>query len=383
MLTVVIDTTVLGADWLLQAPASTFVVMESTHGRLRLVVPELVLKEATNLYAREFRSTAKALEDAARKHRRMSLEEATSERTNLPFPSDHEQAATAYGVRLRELLQNAEAVICPLPQVPHAQLVARALAGDQPFDGRGHNGYRDALVWHNVLEVAQQYGRVAFVSGNASDFAATRNEPSVLAERLQQDLADLREAGFPNAEVILHANLSALVQTDFPPEEQAALELRVRLRRDRDFHKRVAEQLDGVWPNSWPEWEVDGDIDVEWEEQDLDMVGDVRDIQVDFTSAAEDDEVFVQLSAHADIQVAYTIRGSVAWFDNPPEILDQIEWDGRSDTGRYIDVVPATLTFEALYRPGAPELRDIKLTRIRESWDWVEEGRVLGGAVNG
>jgi hypothetical protein len=382
LLTVVIDTTVLGADWLLRSSAAAFVVTESTRGRLRLVVPELVVREAVNLHQREFRSTAKALREAARRHRRMSLNDASSELQNALGALDPQRATAEYETRLRELLDRTSAVIAPLPDVPHDQLVARALAGEPPFDLRGRNGYRDSLVWHTVLEVAQEHGRVAFVSRNASDFATTRKEPNKLADKLLKDVEELRDAGFPDAQVDLHPGLSEFVQSGFPPEEQAALELRSRLKKERDFRARVAEQLDGAWATSSPDWEVEGDIGADWEDQDLDMVGDVRDFHVEFTAAAEDEEVFVQLTGHADIQVEYTIRGTLDWFDDPPEIIDEIEWNERTETGRYIEVVPATLTFEALYRPGASELRNISLMMIKESWDWVEEGRVLGGPID-
>lgn len=32
--------------------------------------------------------------------------------------------------------------------VKHEELAARALRREQPFDNQGHNGYRDALLWH-------------------------------------------------------------------------------------------------------------------------------------------------------------------------------------------------------------------------------------------
>jgi predicted nucleic acid-binding protein len=380
MLTVVLDTTVLGSDWRLQGPATAFIVAECTAGRLRLIVPELVVKEAVNLYTRERKTSQKQLLRAARKHQRLSLGEPDQRIIELIAGIGNDDPGAAYEDHLRALLKDADAFIAALPAVPHDQLVTRALAGQRPFDTHGHGGYRDALIWHTVLEAATEHGRVIFISSNTSDFAAARQTPNTLPDALIDDIQALRTSGYPDARVDLRPTPSVFVRTDCPPEQQVLVQLRERLKSDRGFRERVTAQLDQAHVSSWPDWEVDGDIGVEWEENDLDMVGDLRDFRVDFASSTGD-RILVQLSGHADIQVSYLIKGSAAWYDSPPEILNDIDWNGRSDTGTYLDVVPAALEFEALYRPDAGELHDVKLTKIREAWDWVEEGRVLGGPV--
>jgi hypothetical protein len=382
VLTVVIDTTVLGGDWLLRGAAAEFLVAESSRERLILVVPELVIREAVNLYRRKFESSEKALRSAVRDHRKLAIDSRDLQVGQLSIDLDSQQATDTYEGSLRERLEKIGAEIAPIPDVAHDKLITRALAGHRPFDPHGHKGYRDALIWHTVLEVSRRHGRVVFISNNVSDFAVSKKEPAKLAARLREDVEALRDAGYLDAQVDLRSTPSMLVQMDYPPEEGAAVALRNRLKRERDFRLRVAEQLDSAWTTSWPEWEVEGDIEVEWEDSDLDLVGDVRDFAVDFSSAAKGDELFIQLSGHADIQVAYTIKGSLTWYDDPPEILDGIDWNEYTDTGRYVDVVPAALTFEALYTPGAPELRNVELTKISEAWDWVVDDRVLGGPVD-
>lgn len=382
--TVLLDTSILVADWLLRGPAATFILRESSQHRLRLVVPELVIKEAAHVYERRLTVTTKKLHTAAREHRRVSLdaqrnrriEDLIAELAALRAPGAYEQA-------LRDVLDSAQAEIAPVPDTTHEQILDRAFRGRRPFDIDGRAGYRDALIWETVLRAAAATGPVALVTANSTDFAASRKRPQDLADDLQYDLAQLRSDGRPDAQVTLYSALSELIKDAFPPEEQAALELRTRLRVDREFRLRVAEQLDEASISSTPDLEAEGDIGAEWEDQELEFVNEVRRFDVDFTSvASKASAILVQLTAEADIQLRYTIKPSLDWHEHPPEILQQTEWNERSDSGTYIDVVPASLTFQALYTPEAPELEDLRLTAIRESWEGFEDGRVLGEWVD-
>jgi hypothetical protein len=62
--------------------------------------------------------------------------------------------------------------ILPYPAVDHRTVVARALARRRPFDAKGRNGYRDALIWETVLELARglSEGRVLLCTRNSKDF---------------------------------------------------------------------------------------------------------------------------------------------------------------------------------------------------------------------
>ena len=44
--------------------------------------------------------------------------------------------------------------ILPYPTVEHREVVARALARRRPFDKRGHDGYRDTLIWETTGSVS-------------------------------------------------------------------------------------------------------------------------------------------------------------------------------------------------------------------------------------
>jgi hypothetical protein len=75
----------------------------------------------------------------------------------------------------REQLAGLGVSMPPLPDVSHDALVSRALARRQPFDAKGHDGYRDALLWENVKLLAES-GPVVLVSNDRKAFAERRTE---------------------------------------------------------------------------------------------------------------------------------------------------------------------------------------------------------------
>lgn len=81
-----------------------------------------------------------------------------------------------------------------LPDVPHAEILAKDIGRRKPFDDSGR-GYRDALIWHSILEFAQQEEtdgdapeEVYFVTDNSSDFAGPDGEldSTLLAEAAEK-----------------------------------------------------------------------------------------------------------------------------------------------------------------------------------------------------
>ena len=79
------------------------------------------------------------------------------------------------------------AKITPYPDISHEIIARRALDRRKPFDVRGHNGYRDTLLWISVLSAATD-SKVMFVSDNSADFAKNKQMPTELADDLLKDL---------------------------------------------------------------------------------------------------------------------------------------------------------------------------------------------------
>lgn len=92
-----------------------------------------------------------------------------------------------YDTELRVRLNELGAVIIPVPSVSHQVVLTRALEKRRPFDAEGRDGYRDVLIWHSLLDVAElDYGGIVFVTNNTSDFCT--GKPPALLPTLADEL---------------------------------------------------------------------------------------------------------------------------------------------------------------------------------------------------
>ena len=72
-------------------------------------------------------------------------------------------------------------------------LVNRSLSGRKPFDGEGRKGFRDAVIWEEILDAVRRegIGEMILISGNSNDFG----KDSALHPGLQEELEALGVAG--------------------------------------------------------------------------------------------------------------------------------------------------------------------------------------------
>jgi hypothetical protein len=160
------------------------------HGLVRVCVPEVVVQEVVRGYKRE-------TNDLVAKLNSLSLSKLNKLlRLNLPPTSKELKASVeplidAYESELRTRLDERRITIVPVPQTGHQMLLTRALENRKPFDGEGKNGYRDALIWHTVLDVCEQAGgiaKVVFITENTSDFCVKKT--GELLPELQKEVVD-------------------------------------------------------------------------------------------------------------------------------------------------------------------------------------------------
>lgn len=157
---VVLDSTAIVADLSLEGIQFRILFAGARRHGLRVAMPAVVHAEVH----RHFESKRdEVLERLRSAHR--DLKRVVGEVRALPDPeldiSRLGRAVDFYEGRIE---------ILPYPSVPHHVLVARDLGMRKPFraDGRG---YRDALVWHSVLDLLRETkARIAFVSANTQDF---------------------------------------------------------------------------------------------------------------------------------------------------------------------------------------------------------------------
>lgn len=185
---------------------------EQTPG-IEFVVPQVVVEELAN-HERQFRTKRKsegatgwgqaiaALEDAG-----VELPEGLPSVTELRARKDVptlEKIAERITTELRE----HTVTVLPVPDgCGHGQLVRRSLLSHPPFDATGY-GYRDALIWENVCELASKdpSGPIVVLVSKDKDFRHGKSE--VLHPYLA---ADLHERG-KKGQVRIVGNLGAALQ---------------------------------------------------------------------------------------------------------------------------------------------------------------------------
>lgn len=153
MVAVVLDTNAVQQDWLCLGLRFELLRHNRFYPPLSVHMPAVVLEELVANHAREVQQALLSGATADRKLRRLGIEV---------------RPATVSVLDYRQyLLQRFDEVlsitVLDWPGVDHAALVARAVSRTPPFDVKG-GGYRDALVWADVVALAATGAEVCLVS---------------------------------------------------------------------------------------------------------------------------------------------------------------------------------------------------------------------------
>jgi hypothetical protein len=195
---IIFDTTVFGHGF--NAKASDFRLikkfLESTPSEL--CVPAIVIEEAVNL-------VRKGIEEANQK---LNVPQRLTGDTTTYAKLDLNSALVKYRSDLDTLLKSLKARILPYPSVSHEDLTNRALAVIKPFVSSGR-GYRDALIWYSVLELASGCGEeIAFISANSDDWCRSKTEIELHSDLVK----DLKAKGIDVASFRFFDSLASFVQ---------------------------------------------------------------------------------------------------------------------------------------------------------------------------
>jgi len=338
---------IIQRDWFLRGAAFRELLRSSERGYVELIIPKIVFDEVLNKYR-------EALLDAQRE-----LKKVIRESSNLgasveldPLDDVHiDELSANYEARLRRIVSLYRAKITPYPDISHEIIARRALDRRKPFDIRGHNGYRDTLLWISVLSAATD-SKVMFVSDNSADFAKSKQMPTELADDL---LKDLTAAGHGEDQVILYPSVSELVKTWTEHADQLQEDLQERIEADEEFRAELEMLLrTAILERS----DLKADLDL----NDLDegIEGEIIEtlpeevysfwiLKIQSVRAFAPGENFLEISAEADVDLAVTIRKDSS---SRSTYLDRLETTSVTKT---ID-----FEFEALYREG--DFMNIQMT---------------------
>lgn len=174
---VVLDTNELARDWPLIGLKYQLIEHMFHQTWMDFYVPRVVFEE---LVANHARAVANVLESSGkinRERKRLGLAEIPSDPADLDYR----------GYLTERFDERLSFTILDWPTVPHEQFVRRAVNRIRPFDAKG-GGYRDALVWEDVVGLARSGRDVALVS---MDRAAFAGEDGQLAPELEAEVESL------------------------------------------------------------------------------------------------------------------------------------------------------------------------------------------------
>ena len=169
-------------------------------------LPKVVLEEIAAKYERELSKNAKEAGKSLSNLSRLLGRSIDSSVEGF----DSKEETKAFRERLRYRLGMTESRILDYPDTLHETLVKRATSRKRPFDDNG-SGYRDALIWESVLELAKQVtGPIVLVTKDKDFREGSGN--------LHRDLIkDLDRLGLPEDKVILATDLAGLVDQHVRP----------------------------------------------------------------------------------------------------------------------------------------------------------------------
>jgi hypothetical protein len=340
MTAVVVDSTVIYTDPRLSRAHFRVVRLHAQLGAFRLIVPEVVVREAVE----KFRVRQ---DDAYELMRKASLELG---RLGLPSPiaSPYKRRldVEAYEEHLRTISSAAGVEIASLPEAEHEELLTWAVAKRKPFNDDGA-GYRDALIWKTVVSLAGE-GEVSFITRNTADFCDA--EGTGLAPELKRDLALHR---IPAGRVRWFRDLREFVETSIPTADRVLEELNDRLTHDAELRKKLSDLIGNATSGDWLDTgsgyslpDEATDVTVGWLDNDEIEVMDAHELP--------DGEIVLDLSASGEASLSFFVP---KWADDIFEVtVEDANWTESSVHASAARGMGVTATIS--YDVAARELQD-------------------------
>jgi hypothetical protein len=294
----------------------------AARGRLVVVVPELVVREVVNKWREKTIGEVIKLRDGVGRLRKYGVA------VILPDANQLEAEAIKVEAALRAKLKMPGVLNPGFPLVGHEPLVQRALDRRLPFTRDGKDGYRDAVLWETVIELAADC-EVILVSKDVPAFAGS--DKTTLAHALA---SEVRERLGDTASVELVQDLQAVADRLVAQDEKALHAVR-ELVREKSFGAVLEEALEDeirtvtLGPRHFQELKVSTRSMWGWI-SDLNELGAIVVTNAYTVSAGQ---TLAELDAAASVGVAFTVTPEEA---RKFQYRDDI-WPGR---GEWEDIDP-------------------------------------------
>ena len=230
MVKLILDTNqIVEKDWRLRSAAIRLIEKAVELDLVSVVVPQIVVEETCNKFRQRLEAIIKSTTE-----KKAGIERLIDSKIPLLIPKI-DLESKKYEAYLDHRLKELKVIRTSYTDIDHEWLVPRALGTRRPFQRRDR-GYRDALLWHAVLEdVASTDHHTYFVSENKSDFGDEKGDFH------PQLMDDLDEAGLKEYVTYMHDIYSFVENVVKPALQQVPNPLTVV-----DFERLFEEHLDSI-----------------------------------------------------------------------------------------------------------------------------------------
>ncbi|MDW5592869.1 PIN domain-containing protein [Conexibacter stalactiti] len=299
-----LDTNAVGLQRPLRGSDVRFLVEAHRDEQINLLCPRVVFDEVVGRWDREFRVAVERHTQAQEAVARFDVR--VTHQTRL----DPDDEASRLRARLTASLQEAGIELVELPSVGHAEVLARALRRQQPFDARGRDGYRDTLLWETVLSLAPRFERLLLVSTDVVAFGEQRKRRE-LAQQLR-------------AEYVARGGRENGLQWATDPREAIAMlalapsDARIAAQEVFDHHRRAfTARLAEIWADSGESPLMHLPIDLSrfgppWNELTanstwVSWVNSVTQVRIGQARAKDDETLFATIVAEVGVEITLVL----------------------------------------------------------------------------
>ncbi len=149
-----------------------------------LVIPEIIIAEAANC----LKNRATDLLGKIQVNRSDRLMEQYKSLFNKRKLDDEtpEELAQRYKKFIYKIVRSNKGLVPSPPEINLNKIIERSIQRKKPFN-KGDKGFRDTLLWLNIIDIVKKYNRVSFISQNVNDFGGTNGllHPELEAELYQ------------------------------------------------------------------------------------------------------------------------------------------------------------------------------------------------------
>ena len=324
---IVLDTNILIGNYRLEGTAFRAVLGSAAAVGAVLCVPRCVLDEVQAHFEQDLRESASKLGTAARRLGRL-----LQQKIEAPWAaSDWSAEAAKYREWLEKRLGDAGGRVLDYPSFTGDEIVRRAATHRKPFAAEGDRGFKDYLIWKNIVALAkQESAQIMLVTTNTGDFGDDQRG-------LHSDLlSDLDLAGVSRGRVELKESLVAVLDQQL--EELTGMEQQLRsgtfgpfdLKRWLD--QNLPEEIQRLAPGNPHIWWVLGHLATEPR-----LIG-ITGVAIASVGVRRlpSREILIDVKAHVTAEVAASYMGvpQIAMLHLSPDQMQDSDWTERNFEAR-------------------------------------------------